>query len=224
MADEPRERETQARRQPQRVIAPGADPVEPRDPAVRSVPLRLSTALLFAAPAILLVLLGIGWMLLSEGRSGQSDETGSIIGTTGENEGTTTITPESGEEGSPDAMPPVVSDQRMLSNPERYIGRSARFAAVPVVAANGERTFWAGRVGSRSLVVLDPSIENPGVTPGQRVDVAGTFEQAPSGEALDRLRLDEEDREAVEKAGVYLRATRIEIQGTVLTPRSHTPE
>jgi len=216
------ERERQARRQSRSAIAPGADPVEPRDPAARAVPRKPTTALLFAIPAVLIVLLGLGWMLFME-RDPADETTTAVEGTSGKNAGAAATTG-AGAEPRP-ATPPVSSDLQILANPEQYAGRAARLSAVPVISTSGERTFSVGKPGSSTLVLLDPSIQEPvGVMPGQRVDLAGTIERAPSGEQLRKLNLSEEDREAVEGAGVYLRATEVSVEGSVASPRSHTPQ
>lgn len=217
------ERERRARRQSRSAIAPGADPVEPRDPAARAVPRKPATALLFAIPAVLIVLLGLGWMLFME-RDAADESTTAVEGTSGENAGAAATTG-AGAGEPPATTPPASSDLQILANPEQYAGRAARLTAVPVISASGERTFSVGKPGSSTLVLLDPGIQEPvGVMPGQRVDLAGTIERAPSGEQLRKLNLSEEDREAVEGAGVYLRATEVTIEGSVASPRSHTPQ
>jgi hypothetical protein len=71
MPNEHRQEEERARRQSQSAIAPGADAVEPRDPATRPVGSR-STALMFLIPAVLIVLIGLAWMVLTE-RNGEDD-------------------------------------------------------------------------------------------------------------------------------------------------------
>ena len=214
------ERERRARRQAGTPIAPGADHVEPRDPAARAVPRKPSTALLFAIPAVLIVLLGLGWMFLAE-RDTRDETMTPVEGTTGETAGAGAAAAT-----EPQATtPPASSDLQMLANPEQYAGRTARFSAVPVTGVHGERSFSVGKPGSSTLVLLDPSVEHPeGVMPGQRVDLAGTFERAPSGEELQKLNLGKEDRDAVEEAEVYLRATEVAVQGSVAAPRSHTPQ
>ena len=217
------ERERRARRQSESAIAAGADPVEPRDPAARAVPRRSSTALLFAIPAVFFVLLGLGWMFLTE-RDAGDETTTAVEGTSGEGAGGAAASPEPGSATGQQTTPPATSDNQMLANPEQYAGRTARLTAVPVMGTNGDRTFWAGRPGSRTLVLMDESITNPeDITTGQRVDLTGRFERTPSGDELQRLNLTSDDREAIQEAEVYLHATEVKVQGHIAAPRSHTP-
>lgn len=185
-------------------VPPGADAVEPRDPHVRAVPRDRSKALWYALPAVLLVVLGIGWMLWSEMGATRGPDR-DAIGTSGERgaAGDTVLNPRP-------AGPPVISNMELLADAESYVGRTARFASVPVSTKHGDRTFSVGRIGSRAVVLADPAADISGLSTGDPVSLEGTIERAPSSEELGRMGLAQDDREALEEADVYIRATRVE--------------
>ena len=192
----------------QPTIPPGADAVEPRDPDHRPVPRRTSKALLYAIPAVLFVVIGLGWMLSSEMDRGDRPDPDHVMGTSGER----VDDPEEGERTqvlNPPPGPAVVSDLSLLSGEGEYAGRAARFSAVPVAGKNGDRTFWVGRLGNRALVLLDRQVEG-GVQEGQVISLAGRIERTPSAGQLDQLGLSEQDRDALEGEAVYIRATEIQ--------------
>ena len=69
--------------------------------------------------------------------------------------------PEGGSRGDEQPLnpepsgPAVISDMELLSRKAEFVGRAVRFAAIPVVTAPGPHTFWVGRPGNRTLVVMD---------------------------------------------------------------------
>jgi hypothetical protein len=202
------QRETPFRHEPASAsIPPGADPVEPRDPSDRPVPRQNLKALLYAIPAVLLVVIGLGWMLSSEMNRGDRVRSDSVLGTSGERSND----PEGrgrDEALNPQPGPAVISDLSLLTGETDYAGRAARFSAVPVAALNGDRTFWVGRLGNRKLVLLDRQVSG-GVQKGQVISLAGRVERGPSSEELDRLGLEEQDRDAFDGEKIYIRATEI---------------
>jgi hypothetical protein len=218
------ERETKVPDEPGRdVIAPGADAVEPRDSATEPVPSRRWKAFLYAIPAVLFVALGIAWMFSTEPILGGGGDSSEVRGTTGHD-------PEGGRprgevlNESPEG-PAVISDVELLTKADEYAGRPARFAAINVAARNGERTFWVGRLGNRTLVLLDRTVQNiQAIRPGKAVSIAGRIERKPSAEQIDRLGLKDEDRRALEGEDVYIRATEVTIpEEDVGTPVTETP-
>ena len=210
-----------------KTIAPGADSVEPRDPATTPVPGRPWRALLYAIPAVLLVALGIGWMLVKEPVLGGPADSQQVRGTTGERD--SGHDPEGERESNvlnpgPEG-PAVISSVEQLTGAEEYAGRPARFAAIVVNAKNGDRTFWVGRLGSRRLVLVDRNVANAdAVQTGKAITLEGRIERKPSPDQLDRLGLSEKDRDALEDEDVYIRATRIQRpDGDPGTPVTETP-
>jgi hypothetical protein len=180
-------------------IPPGADAVEPRDGTDQPVPRRSWKAWLFAIPIVLFVALGIGWMFYTEPILGGGYPADEARGTSGE-----VLNP-------PPEGPAVISDLNLLSNGEDFAGRTARFSAVPVTGKNGDRTFWVGRIGNRTLVLLDRNVASTdAIREGEPIGLAGRIERTPSSEQLDRLGLSENDREAFDGEDVYIRATEIE--------------
>ena len=202
-------------------IPPGADAVEPRDPAHRPVPRDRSKVLWYAVPAVLFVLLGLGWMFSSEMR--ETSPAGDAIGTTGDRGND----PEGGKRVdvlNPTDGPAVISRMELLSDAEDYVGRPARFAAIPVSTTYGDRTFSVGRIGSRALVLAEPGADLSGIRSGDPVSLEGRIERAPSAEELDRLGLGKEDREALDDEDVIIRATRVEpVAQDVGTNQAETP-
>jgi hypothetical protein len=206
-------------------IAPGADPVEPRDPATAPVPGRIWKALLYGIPAVLFVALGIAWMLAKEPVLGGPADSDQVRATTGERD--SGHDPEGGRESDVlnpgTAGPPVISAVEQLTSAEDYVGRPVRFAAVNVVG-RGDRTFWVGRLGSRRLVVIDQNVEHVNVQTGKVITLEGRLERTPSSEQLDRMGLSKEDRDALEDEEVYILATRLErLDGDAGTPVTETP-
>jgi hypothetical protein len=159
------------------------------------------------------IVIGLGWMVWIE--VGRDDRAGlnDVTGTAGER----VNDPEGGPRGeilnAPPGGPLVVSDLNLVEGDE-YAGRTARFSAVPVASRNGDRTFWVGRVGNRTLVMLDENAGIPGfVRPGEVISLAGRIEKAPSSEQLERLGLSGEDRDAFDGEDVFIRATDVQPVG-----------
>jgi hypothetical protein len=189
------------------------DPVETRDPASHPTPSR-SRALLFALPVVALIAIGVGWMLMSETDSGGPEA--SSIGTSGE----VRNDPEGGarvETLNPQPEGPrVIADMELLSSKADYVGRAVEIAAIPVMTKPGPRTFWAGRFGNRTLVLVDGSAQGADAAqPGATIRLSGRLERTPDQQALAQAGLDEQDREALEDEDVFIRAQRIEPQGDV---------
>jgi hypothetical protein len=209
------------------VIAPGADPVEPRDPTTTPVPSRRWKAVLYAIPAVLFVVLGIVWMLAKEPVLGGPADSDRVRATTGEQD--SGHDPEGDRESNvlnpPPEGPAVISDVELLTGAQNYAGRPARFAAVVVAEKNGDRTFWVGRLGNRTLVLLDRNVSNPGaIQAGKAISLAGRIDRTPASEQLDRLGLSDEDRRAFEDEEVYIHATKIEpVDGDPGTPVTEIP-
>ena len=188
-------------------IPPGADAVEPRDPHHQPVPRRRSKALLYGIPALLLVLIGLGWMVSTEVVRDDRAGAGDVTGTSGERADAETSR---GETLNPPQGPLVVSDPSLIEGDD-YAGRTARFSAVPVADRNGDRTFWIGRFGNRTLVLLDENAQLPDfIQSGEVIRLAGRIEKAPSSEQLDRLGLSGDDRDAFDGEEVYIRATEVQ--------------
>lgn len=206
------------------VVPPGADPVEPRDPHHRPVPLRWKNALLFSIPAVLLLLLGIGWMTFMERDDSGGYASPDPIGTTGDTgqdpEGerrTDTLNPQ--PEG-----PPVIAALELLTQADDYAGRPVNFAAIKVIGTNGDRTFWVGRIGNRTLVVVDPSARNTApVQRGQMIRLAGRLERTPSDDQLGRFGVSGEDRDALAGEDVFILANEIEVTRTAGPLQSEIP-
>jgi hypothetical protein len=167
------------------------------------------------------VLLGLGWMFSSEMR--ETSPAGDAIGTTGDRGND----PEGGKRVdvlNPTDGPAVISRMELLSDAEDYVGRPARFAAIPVSTTYGDRTFSVGRIGSRALVLAEPGADLSGIRSGDPVSLEGRIERAPSAEELDRLGLGKEDREALDDEDVIIRATRVErVAQDVGTNQAETP-
>jgi hypothetical protein len=185
------------------------DPVETRDPASHPTP-RRSTALLWAIPGLLLLLIGVAWMAWTEREVDGGSGPMAVTGTSGERIDDPEGRPEGERPLNPSGEgPSVIGDPGLLSEKENYVGRSVELAAVAVMTKPGPRTFWVGRVGNRTLVLADPNAgELPDLEPGQIVAISGTLERA--AEAVGGGGLNEEDREALEDEEVIIRASRVE--------------
>jgi hypothetical protein len=197
------------------------DPVETRDPASQAVPRTVGRAWLFALPIFALALIGLIWLFGSErGRDGQ--RAGDTVGTTG------VTAPEAGWPGGPSpdgpprgdeaplnpgvhaGVPPVITSLGHLVQKEDYVGQPVEIRAIPVGDVKGPRTFEVGRLGNRTLVVVDgdaaivPSLER-----GQIVQLSGRLESAEDVEPPANL--SDEDRRALDGAGVFIRATAVSV-------------
>ena len=187
------------------------DPVETRDPASHPTP-RRSSALLWAIPGLLLLLIGVAWMTWVERPVDGGAAPMAVTGTSGEGV--------DDPEGRPDgeaplnpagAGPSVIGDPGLLTEKENYVGRAVEIAAVAVITRPGPRTFWVGRVGNRTLVLADQSAgELPDLETGEIVAIGGTLERGD--DAVGRGGLAEDDREAVDGEDVIIRATRVSVQ------------
>lgn len=190
------------------------DPVETRDPHSRPVPRRRRTAFLLAIPGLLLLVVGISWMLSRESRDAvQTFASESPVGTGGRTSGTD---PHGGDRedvlNPAPAGPSVIADFELLADKDEYVGRAVELRAVKVLRATGPRTFWIGRFGNRTLVLLDGEAASARVEAGRHLRLSGTIERRPDGQQLAKLGLAEDDRKAIEDEDVVVRATRVSEQ------------
>jgi hypothetical protein len=187
------------------------DPVETRDPASRPTP-RRSSALLYAIPGLLLLLIGVAWMTWVERPVDGGAAPMAVTGTSGEGVDDPEGRPAGEAPLNPaGAGPSVIGDPGLLTEKQSYVGRAVEIAAVAVMTRPGPRTFWVGRIGNRTLVLADEGAgELPDLATGRIVAISGTLERAD--EALGRGGLAEDDREAVDGEDVIIRATRIATQ------------
>ena len=189
------------------------DPVETRDPASRPTPAR-SRVWLYAVPAVAFLVIGIVWMIRTEGpREARSPAPSAVAGTSGARAND----PEGlgrGDEASlnPRAEgPSVIGDMGLLTAKENYVGRAVEIPAIPVMGSPGPRTLWVGRPLNRTLVLLDRNVDRPGeVKAGEQVRVSGQLERRPDTAAIDRAGLHEDDRTALEGVDVFIRASTVE--------------
>jgi hypothetical protein len=198
------------------------DPVETRDPASQPVPERVGRAWLFTVPIFALAIIGLIWMFGSErGRDGQ--RAGATVGTTG------VTAPEAGWPGGPSpegpprgdeaplnpgmqaGVPPVITSLGHLVQKEDYVGQPVEIRAIPVGDVKGPRTFEVGRLGNRTLVVVegDAAAIVPSLERGQIVQLSGRLESAD--ETQPPADLNDEDRRAFDGAGVFIRATAVTV-------------
>jgi hypothetical protein len=188
------------------------DPVETRDPDSRPTP-RTNRAWLYAAPAAVLLVLGVIWMFWAErAREGAQSAPYSVAGTSGAREND----PEGLGRGDETPLnplaegPSVIGDAELLTAKDKYIGRAVEIPAIPVMSSPGPRTLWVGRPLNRTLVLLDRTIEGTGRMPaGQVVRVSGSLEKRPDKAAVDRAGLQEDDRKALEGVDIFIRATAV---------------
>jgi hypothetical protein len=186
------------------------DPVETRDASSAPVPRRKSSIWLFLLPGIILIVIGMFWMLRSERVDSTVAPTQGATGTSGaeSNEGGDALPPaESLNPGA--AAPHVIGDLSLIGDGAEYMGRAVELAAVPVSDVEGSRTFTVGRIGSRTLVLLDQP-HSDAVAPGRRVRISGRIEAPPTGDRLEAAGLDQSDRKALEDEKVIIHATRVE--------------
>jgi hypothetical protein len=112
------------------------------------------------------------------------------------------------------------------------VGRRIVMRDVPVERVAGDREFWAGRSRSdRVLVIVDAVSLNQavasshGLENGQAVDLMGTLERVPGMFGTVRVtswgRLDQRDASALQRAEVYVYATRVQLVPTGLTVTRH---
>lgn len=203
------------------------DPVETRDPASEPVPVHKGRAFLFAVPVLVLALIGLVWFLSSE-RGGTQDD-GGPIGTTGaastEAHRTDSDALPRGDEaplyGEPQIA--VVSSMAHLLGKDEYVGRPVEIAGIPVSDVKGPRTFEVGRLTNRTLVVVDgdasivPSLER-----GELVRLSGRLES--SGSAQPPAGLNEDERDALSGADVFILATLVQHQQDAGADQAATPE
>ena len=191
------------------------DPVETRDPRNLAVPARRQRAWLYAVPAVVLLLIGIVWMVRVERAKPGGTAPFEVTGTSGAKAND----PEGGSRGDEQPLNPqtsgpiVISDMELLSRKAELVGRAVRFAAIPVVTAPGPRTFWVGRLGNRTLVVMDDKTQGAmQVVPGKTIQLSGALEPAPKANDPALARMDDADRNAIEGEDVVIRATRLATQ------------
>ena len=185
------------------------DPVETRDPRTAPVPATRGRAWLYAVPAAVLLVIGLVWMVRVERVHPGQHAPAEVTGTSGER----TDDPEGGGRGDEKPLnpaaagPTVISDMELLTSKSALVGRAVRFAAIPVVTSPGPRTFWVGRLGNQTLVLMDDKTEGAmKVVPGKAVQLSGTLEPAPSENDLANAGLEDADRKAVEGEKVIIRA------------------
>jgi hypothetical protein len=177
---------------------------------------------LFLVPGIVLILIGLFWMARSERRPSDTVPPRDVTGTSGgESEpgragdaaGATQPLNPAGE------GPQVIGDLSLVGADDAYVGREVELAAVPVSSVEGARTFTVGRIGNRTLVLLDKA--RPGdVVSGSHVRISGRIEKPPTGDRLAAAGLDEKDRKAVQDEKVIIHATRVE-RAHEATPTEH---
>jgi hypothetical protein len=192
------------------------DPVETRDPSSEPVPRRSSRALLFALPVLALALIGLVWLVSSERRD--DAELGvEPVGTAGES-GFRSDTGEGLPRGDDAPLNPdqqgrlaVVSSMAHLLQKDDYVGRPVEIGAIPVGDVKGPRTFEVGRLTNRTLVVVegDAAIV-PSLGRGDLVRLSGRLESAE--DTTPPAGLNADDREALDGADVFIRATLVERQ------------
>jgi hypothetical protein len=197
------------------------DPVETRDPASQPVPERVGRAWLFTVPIFALAIIGLVWLFGSE-RGAGGDRGGATVGTTG------VTAPEAGWPGGPSAeglprgdeaplnpgvqagVPAVITSLGHLVQKEDYVGQPVEIRAIPVGDVKGPRTFEVGRLGNRTLVVVDGDAAMvPNLERGQLVQLSGRLESA--GETEPPAGLSDDDRRALDGAGVFIRATAVNV-------------
>jgi hypothetical protein len=183
------------------------DPVETRDPASAPVPRRRSSVWLFLIPGAVLILIGVAWMLRSERRGLDTEAAPAATGTSGAGaEGETTPT---GPLNPAADGPAVIGDLSLLGGEDQYLGRAVELASVPVSSIDGPRTFTVGRLGHRTLVLLD-SPRPAAIEAGGQVRISGTIEKPPSGGQLTATGLADADRNALADQEIIIHATRVE--------------
>lgn len=185
------------------------DPVETRDPNNAPVPATRGRAWLYAIPAAVLLVIGLVWMVRVERAHPGQNAPAEVTGTSGKRAND----PEGGGRGDEKPLnpaasgPSVISDMELLTSKSELVGRAVRFAAIPVVTASGPRTFWVGRLGNQTLVLLDEKVEGAmAVVPGKAIQLSGALEPAPSESDLAKAGLDDADRRAIEGEKVIIRA------------------
>jgi len=185
------------------------DPVETRDPRNAPVPASRGRAWLYAIPAAVLLVIGLVWMVRVERAHPGQNAPAQVTGTSAERAND----PEGGGRGdekplnSAGSGPSVISDMELLTSKSEFVGRAVRFAAIPVVTASGPRTFWVGRLGNQTLVLMDDKVQGAKeVIPGKAVQLSGALEPAPSASDLANAGLDDADRRAIEGEQVIIRA------------------
>jgi hypothetical protein len=185
------------------------DPVETRDPRNAPVPATRGRAWLYAIPAALLLVIGLVWMVRVERARPGQNAPAEVTGTSGERAND----PEGGGRGDEKPLnpaasgPSVISDMELLTSKSELVGRAVRFAAIPVVTASGPRTFWVGRLGNQTLVLMDDKVQGAtNVVAGTAIQLSGTLEPAPSDRNLASAGLDDADRRAIEGEKVIIRA------------------
>ena len=185
------------------------DPVETRDPRNAPVPATRGRAWLYAIPAAVLLVIGLVWMLRVERAHPGQNAPAEVTGTSGARAND----PEGGGRGDEKPLnpepsgPSVISDMELLTSKSELVGRAVRFAAIPVVTASGPRTFWVGRLGNQTLVLMDDKVQGAtNVVAGKAIQLSGTLEPAPSDRDLASAGLDDADRRAIEGEKVIIRA------------------
>jgi hypothetical protein len=186
------------------------DPVETRDASSAPVPRRQRSIWLFLIPGIVLILVGLFWMARSERHPAEAAPR-DVTGTSGRELGKAGDTSPAAQPLNPSGEgPDVIGDLSLVGADDAYVGRAVELAAVPITSVEGSRTFTVGRIGNRTLVLLDkaqPEI----VKSGQHVRISGRIEKPPTGDRLAAAGLSEDDRKAVEDEKVVIHATRVEV-------------
>ena len=91
-------------------------------------------------------------------------------------------------------------------------GRPVELRDARVESVTGDRTFWVGSAGSRTLVVVDETQQPEHavtVRAGQSVSIVGTARQAPP----EGVELSAGDRTALDATALYVDADRVEVTG-----------
>lgn len=101
-------------------------------------------------------------------------------------------------------------------NKSSFIGQSFQISDVPVQKVDNNHAVWIGTTNTRRagpiLAIVSGNAANvmSGLTVGDRVNVTGTVEKAPSkAQAEHSWKISSEDANNVEADGVYVRASQI---------------
>jgi hypothetical protein len=103
------------------------------------------------------------------------------------------------------------------TNKQLFVNQGFDIRNVPVQQTNNNQAFWIGANNSDTMLVVltgnQNNAANANIQQGQRVNVTGTIERAPSAAEAKRLwSLSDNDVNRLEQQGAYVQATQVQTE------------